>query len=824
MFLLSQSVLTGIRSRLIAAIPVLLLLLPSLAGAASIHGRASGAGPSLDGPVTISAMHLGTGVTKSAVAVDDGSFSIQDFPAGEAVLVLSETGGDVLSVRHVTISEPGLKDVVLAAEPHALAPTFNFVLYKGEYFQEATTLETADEVSVTAPNETSNINFTLSPGGGTISGRVTNEAGTVGIPGLLVFGIGMESFVFSFDRTDATGHYQITGIPADSFLVATNFLFFSQDSDYVGEFYENTTNLFDADAVNVTEGNDTANINFFLTLGGSISGRVTAASGGAGVPFAEVFATSSAILGGKGVTADVNGNYLIRGLTPGNYVVSAEGEGLLPEYWNNKPDAATADSVLIVSNVNIPNINFSLAQGATINGTVRMDGTNAPLENVFVIASNGDLSWSDVTNVDGTYSINGLPAGTYTVAVPEMDEWFNNRPTEEEADPVVVPAGGTVNNINFSGVLAPDCFLEPGTAGAFSGRVTGVGGAGVPEAVVTAYLDFSGFRFEVGEVETDASGNYVFDCLTPGDYVAHAAAPGTNLIAEFYLNADSASATSFNVVEDATVDDIDFTLSPGGSISGRVTIQGTSTGIASALVTARHLPSGALFETITNSSGNYTLGEGEEGGMASGNYIVWASDHSTANLALVPVVLSRFEAFEVEDGIAIEWDVTGDTDVTGFHIYRSDDVEPAPVRLTEFPISGSTGGRFVDREFLDGRGLLYWLGVVDRQGREERFGPLAARGGVTPLRTQLFGPGQNPVRESSDIRFSLASPGRVSLRIHDISGRLVRTLVDDERPAGIGSVRWDARRDDGRKAAGGVYYVRFESGPVTESTKLVLAR
>jgi hypothetical protein len=306
-------------------------------------------------------------------------------------------------------------------------------------------------------------------------------------------------------------------------------------------------------------------------------------------------------------------------------------------------------------------------------------------------------------------------------------------------------------------------------------------------------------------------------------YVADAVAPGRNLIGEFFSEADSAGADTFTVAAGASVENVNFTLAAGGSISGRVTIEGTLTGIAGVFITARNVATGELFVTFTDEDGDYMLGDGENGGMDTGSYVVWATEHSTADFTLVPVVLTRFEALEVPDGIAIEWDLTGDSEISGFHVYRSDEERPAPLRLTATLLPGSSAGRFVDKA-PEGTGLLYWLGVVDRQGREERFGPISVRGGVNPMRTELFAPGENPVRESSDIRFSLASPGRVTVRIHDLSGRLVRTLVDDVRPAGIASVRWDARTNDGRKAAGGVYYVRFESGPVVESTKLVLAR
>lgn len=68
----------------------------------------------------------------------------------------------------------------------------------------------------------------------------------------------------------------------------------------------------------------------------------------------------------------------------------------------------------------------------------------------------------------------------------------------------------------------------------------------------------------------------------------------------------------------------------------------------------------------------------------------------------------------------------------------------------------------------------------------------------------------NPFNPQTTIPFSLASSGRVILRIYDIAGRLVRTLVDRTETAGFHVVRWDGRSDEGASTASGVYFYRIE--------------
>lgn len=67
-----------------------------------------------------------------------------------------------------------------------------------------------------------------------------------------------------------------------------------------------------------------------------------------------------------------------------------------------------------------------------------------------------------------------------------------------------------------------------------------------------------------------------------------------------------------------------------------------------------------------------------------------------------------------------------------------------------------------------------------------------------------------------------ASP--VSLRIYDLSGRLVRTLVDEELPRARHHVRWNGRDDGGQTVAAGVYFYRLAAPGVRETKRMVLLK
>jgi len=83
----------------------------------------------------------------------------------------------------------------------------------------------------------------------------------------------------------------------------------------------------------------------------------------------------------------------------------------------------------------------------------------------------------------------------------------------------------------------------------------------------------------------------------------------------------------------------------------------------------------------------------------------------------------------------------------------------------------------------------------------------------------------NPFNPETIIPYSLAHPGKISIRIFDIAGRLVRTLVDGPEPAGLHVVRWNGKTDSGDPAASGVYFYRitYPSGGAA-SKKLMILR
>ena len=82
----------------------------------------------------------------------------------------------------------------------------------------------------------------------------------------------------------------------------------------------------------------------------------------------------------------------------------------------------------------------------------------------------------------------------------------------------------------------------------------------------------------------------------------------------------------------------------------------------------------------------------------------------------------------------------------------------------------------------------------------------------------------NPFNPKTSIRFVLAAAGRARLSIHDVRGRELVALVNDERSAGEHSVDWDGRDARGNELPSAVYLARVESGGESQSLRLTLIR
>ena len=82
----------------------------------------------------------------------------------------------------------------------------------------------------------------------------------------------------------------------------------------------------------------------------------------------------------------------------------------------------------------------------------------------------------------------------------------------------------------------------------------------------------------------------------------------------------------------------------------------------------------------------------------------------------------------------------------------------------------------------------------------------------------------NPFNPSTEIVFQIVKPGNVKLKVYDLLGREVMTLVDKELNNGSYSVTWFGENNLGEQLSSGVYFYRIEAGDFIQTKKMILLR
>jgi len=82
----------------------------------------------------------------------------------------------------------------------------------------------------------------------------------------------------------------------------------------------------------------------------------------------------------------------------------------------------------------------------------------------------------------------------------------------------------------------------------------------------------------------------------------------------------------------------------------------------------------------------------------------------------------------------------------------------------------------------------------------------------------------NPFNPSTQIGFQLPASEFVQLEVYNLIGQKVRTLINQNRPAGVQQVTWDARDDAGRELPAGIYYYQLRSSNFQQTRKMLLVK
>ena len=277
------------------------------------------------------------------------------------------------------------------------------------------------------------------------------------------------------------------------------------------------------------------------------------------------------------------------------------------------------------------------ANTAVIAGTVRAQQTGDPLAgatvSVYLTPNVTTPVATAITGIDGSYQVGTLAAGTYKVrfsadATTFVQSWYWFAETAADATAISMAEGDQVNWV--------DGYLSDATT-SVAGTVYDTDGTTGVQGVIVDLFSTGDLVHPVYTTPTEADGTYLFEGVTPGEYLVRFTPDTDQRIVRWYWFADNAAdAQPITVDEGSHLTSIDGYLEDAtASIAGtRVTTASGTQPLAGSTVdlfTAANTTT-PLRTTTAAADGSYAFG-----GLATGSYKVRFSnspDHRDAVVLL----------------------------------------------------------------------------------------------------------------------------------------------------------------------------------------------
>jgi subtilisin family serine protease len=206
---------------------------------------------------------------------------------------------------------------------------------------------------------------------------------------------------------------------------------------------------------------------------------------------------------------------------------------------------------------------------------------------------------------------------------------------------------------------------------------------------------------------------------------------------------------------------------------------------------------------------------------------VWVPDRAT------PVESARLFTSSERGGVRVTAQL--DDALTGSRVWvsraSSTDFAEREQLNRDALMAGGRTFEYLDTSAQAGVAYWYWIEFTDARGRTVIGGPVMGRAlgsGGADATTAFSGP--NPIRSQGTFEYTIGSDvapegnASILITVHDVQGRLVRTLKEGVEPAGHYAVDWNADDATGARVAAGTYFLRFSAGKLTRTSKHTIVR
>ncbi|MCK4307582.1 T9SS type A sorting domain-containing protein [candidate division WOR-3 bacterium] len=130
----------------------------------------------------------------------------------------------------------------------------------------------------------------------------------------------------------------------------------------------------------------------------------------------------------------------------------------------------------------------------------------------------------------------------------------------------------------------------------------------------------------------------------------------------------------------------------------------------------------------------------------------------------------------------------------------------------------SVTGQSEDIDYIEQAGFYTYSKRTEVGTQEPDIAPI-------PRVFSLSHPYPNPIVKSEiTVRYGVPRLAKVSIKVYDVTGRTVRTLIAGEQKAGFYNLKWDGKSDHGNKLSQGIYFIRMIAQDFRATKKLVLLK
>ena len=196
----------------------------------------------------------------------------------------------------------------------------------------------------------------------------------------------------------------------------------------------------------------------------------------------------------------------------------------------------------------------------------------------------------------------------------------------------------------------------------------------------------------------------------------------------------------------------------------------------------------------------------------------------------LPVHLSLFAATIVDHKVQLHWETASEIDNLEWLIERRSIPDGVFFPIGSLPGYGTTNERkvyeFEDASVLWNNVYEYRLTSIDYNGTQHVFRQ-TVRVELLPTVAEtyrLYANFPNPFNPETNIRFRMGEAGVARLAVFDITGQLVKTIVDKYLPEGEYIYRWDGTNEFGNRLALGMYIAQFSTPRYFKSIKMMLTK